>query len=115
MTWPANEQGMRIRLRAIAATRIIFIAPNCSLIKEAGLHGGPVMTRLMSEPTVPEILNSYNDRAPLAEASTIPAPWYDRPTASRARAQTVFSRTWQVVGRKGAGMVEASASGARSL
>jgi len=26
-----------------------------------------------------QILSSYNDRAPLAEASTIPAPWYVDP------------------------------------
>ncbi len=29
--------------------------------------------------SVPEILTSYNDSAPLSEASTIPAPWYVDP------------------------------------
>jgi len=53
----------------------------------------------MSEPTVPEILNSYNDRAPLAEASTIPAPWYVDDRIAALERKTVFSRTWQVVGR----------------
>jgi choline monooxygenase len=43
------------------------------------------------------ILSTYDDRAPLAEASTIPAPWYvDRRVAELERLN-VFSRTWQLV------------------
>jgi len=53
----------------------------------------------MTEPTVPEILNSYNDRAPLAEALTIPAPWYVDNRIAALERKTVFSRTWQIVGR----------------
>jgi choline monooxygenase len=46
-----------------------------------------------------EILAEYDDRAPLAEASTIPASWYtDRRVAERERA-TVFSRSWHPVAR----------------
>src|SRR5215471_14772077 len=46
-----------------------------------------------------EILAEYDERAPLAEASTIPASWYtDRRVAERERA-TVFSRSWQPVAR----------------
>jgi choline monooxygenase len=41
----------------------------------------------------------YNDSAPLAEAFTIPAPWYtDLAVAERERTQ-VFCNSWQAVGR----------------
>ena len=49
--------------------------------------------------SIEEILASYNDKAPLSEASTIPAPWYVDPRIAELEAQTVFSRTWQLVGR----------------
>ncbi|MGH9554249.1 MAG: aromatic ring-hydroxylating oxygenase subunit alpha [Terriglobales bacterium] len=45
------------------------------------------------------ILAEYNDRAPLAEASTIPAPFYTDPRIAELERRTVFSRTWQMVGR----------------
>ena len=46
-----------------------------------------------------EILALYDDTAPLAEASTIPAPWYfDAAYAERERLQ-VFGGGWQAVGR----------------
>jgi choline monooxygenase len=46
-----------------------------------------------------EILALYNDKAPLAEASTIPAPWYVDSEVAELEAKTVFSNTWQLVGR----------------
>ena len=49
--------------------------------------------------TVAEILDSYDAGAVLAEASTIPAPWYVDERIAELERQTVFSRTWQVVGR----------------
>jgi choline monooxygenase len=48
---------------------------------------------------IPEILASYNDKAPLAEAYTIPAPWYVDARIAELERQTVFSKAWQVVGR----------------
>jgi choline monooxygenase len=45
------------------------------------------------------ILSSYNDRAPLSEASTIPGPWYVDPRIAELEAKTVFSNSWQMVGR----------------
>ena len=51
------------------------------------------------EPTLREVLASYNDRAPLAEARTIPAPWYTDNRIATLEHKTVFSRTWQAVGR----------------
>jgi choline monooxygenase len=50
-------------------------------------------------PSVKDILALYNDQAPLAEASTIPAPWYVDPRIADLEAKTVFSNTWQLVGR----------------
>jgi choline monooxygenase len=49
--------------------------------------------------TVEEILASYDSGAPLAEASTIPASWYIDPRIAELERQTVFSKTWQVMGR----------------
>ncbi len=46
-----------------------------------------------------DILASYNDRAPLAEASTISAPWYVDARIAELETKTVFSKTWQMVGR----------------
>src|SRR5438105_13101054 len=46
-----------------------------------------------------DILASYDDSAPLAEASTIPAPWYVDPRIAELEARTVFSKTWQLIGR----------------
>ncbi len=51
------------------------------------------------EPTVKEILASYNASAPLSEAHTIPAPWYTDARIANLELQNVFSRTWQAVGR----------------
>jgi choline monooxygenase len=49
--------------------------------------------------SVQEILASYNDRAPLSEASTIPAPWYVDSRIAELESKTVFSKTWQMIGR----------------
>jgi choline monooxygenase len=49
--------------------------------------------------TLREIVASYDNKAPLAEASTIPAPWYVDARLAELEGQTVFSRTWQVLGR----------------
>jgi len=49
--------------------------------------------------SVREILASYDDKAALPEASTIPAPWYVDARIAELEAQTVFSKTWQMVGR----------------
>jgi choline monooxygenase len=49
--------------------------------------------------TLEQILASYDVEAPLAEASTIPAPWYVDGRIAELERQTVFSRTWQVMGR----------------
>jgi choline monooxygenase len=49
--------------------------------------------------SVQEILASYDDRAPLSEASTIPAAFYVDPRIAEIEARTVFSQTWQLVGR----------------
>jgi phenylpropionate dioxygenase-like ring-hydroxylating dioxygenase large terminal subunit len=51
------------------------------------------------EQTLKEILASYNDKAQLFEAYTIPAPWYTDPRVAELERQNVFSRTWQAAGR----------------
>ncbi len=46
-----------------------------------------------------EIVAAYDAKAPLAEAATIPASWYVDERVAELERQTVFSRTWQVIGR----------------
>src|SRR5215813_9619770 len=46
-----------------------------------------------------QILARYDDKAPLSEASTIPAPWYVDPRIADLESQTVFSKAWQMIGR----------------
>src|ERR1700691_2865235 len=51
------------------------------------------------EPTLKEILASYNAAAVLQDAYTIPAPWYTDARIAQLELHNVFSRTWQAVGR----------------
>jgi choline monooxygenase len=51
------------------------------------------------EPTVKEILASYNDAAPLPEAYTIPSSWYTDARIAELERHNVFSRAWQPIGR----------------
>jgi choline monooxygenase len=49
--------------------------------------------------SVEQMIASYDETAPLAEASTIPASWYIDPRIAELERQTVFSRSWQFMGR----------------
>ena len=49
--------------------------------------------------SVEQILASYNDKAPLSEAFTIPAPWYVDPRIAELERLSVFSNSWQAIGR----------------
>jgi len=49
--------------------------------------------------SVQQILANYDDQAALADAYTIPASWYVDPRVYELEQQTVFSKTWQVIGR----------------
>lgn len=46
-----------------------------------------------------KILASYDDRAALADAYTIPAAWYVDPRIYELEQQAVFSKSWQLIGR----------------
>jgi len=54
---------------------------------------------MMGQYSVEQILTSYDDKAPLSEALTIPAPWYVDPRIAALESLTVFSKTWQMIGR----------------
>jgi phenylpropionate dioxygenase-like ring-hydroxylating dioxygenase large terminal subunit len=49
--------------------------------------------------TIAEIIESYNHRAPLGEASTIPAVWYTHHEIAEMEHRAVFGGTWQMAGR----------------
>jgi hypothetical protein len=51
------------------------------------------------EPGLDEILAAYDDRAPLAEAFTIPGRWYTDPRVAERERQTVFARGWLMAAR----------------
>jgi choline monooxygenase len=53
----------------------------------------------MMTASVRDILAIYNPSTPLAEASTIPAPWYVDSRMAKLEGKAVFSKTWQLVGR----------------
>jgi choline monooxygenase len=54
---------------------------------------------MIIDQSIEQILSSYNDKAPLSEAFTIPAPWYVDERIAELERRTVFSNSWQVVGR----------------
>src|ERR1017187_5853236 len=49
--------------------------------------------------SIEQIVASYDETAPLTEAWTIPASWYEDARIAELERQTVFSKTWQMVGR----------------
>jgi len=49
--------------------------------------------------SIEQILSSYDDRAPLSRAFTIPASWYVDSRIGELERLNVFSRTWQLVAR----------------
>ena len=49
--------------------------------------------------TLREIVGSFDPGAPLNSALTIPGPWYTDEGVAELERKTVFSRTWQIVGR----------------
>ncbi len=51
------------------------------------------------ERDIRELLNLYNPNDPLDHAWTIPSPWYFEPRVGELEQQSVFAKTWQVVGR----------------
>ena len=50
-------------------------------------------------PSLHQLIDAYDCRAPLAEASTIPASWYVDPRVAALERQTVFARSWHVACR----------------
>ena len=50
------------------------------------------------EPSLERMLDLYDAKAPLAQASTIPAPWYTDPRVMELELRTVFRRSWQCAG-----------------
>jgi choline monooxygenase len=49
--------------------------------------------------SINDVIEQYKADAPLAEAWTIPAPWYVDPRILQLEQRTVFANTWQMVGR----------------
>jgi choline monooxygenase len=49
--------------------------------------------------SIEQVLSSYDDRASLSQAFTIPASWYVDPRIAEIERLSVFSKTWQLVAR----------------
>jgi choline monooxygenase len=45
------------------------------------------------------VIDSYDPNAPLEQAKTIPASWYTEPRLYDLELQSVFSRSWQMIGQ----------------
>ena len=56
-------------------------------------------TSTKSETSVRDLVDSYDATLPLEEAWTIPASWYVDPRLAELERRTVFSGSWQMVGR----------------
>jgi choline monooxygenase len=54
---------------------------------------------MITSHSLENILAAYDANAALAEASTIPAPWYTDSRIGQLEAKAVFGKTWQMVGR----------------
>jgi choline monooxygenase len=50
-------------------------------------------------PSLKEVISGFEPGKPLGQASTIPGPWYTDGRVAELERETVFSRTWQMVGR----------------
>ena len=50
--------------------------------------------------SIEKILSSYDDRAPLSQAFTIPSSWYVDPRIAELERWNVFGKTWQLVARR---------------
>ena len=68
-------------------------------IPEKQIKKSPQTAGSSGAASVAEIVAAYDAAAPLAEASTIPAAWYLDARIAELERQTVFSRSWQMVGR----------------
>ena len=53
----------------------------------------------MMDESLQAIIDSYDPRAPLSQAWTIPASWYIDPRVLQLERQSVFADSWQHVGR----------------
>jgi phenylpropionate dioxygenase-like ring-hydroxylating dioxygenase large terminal subunit len=53
----------------------------------------------MRKLTAKAIIESYDADLPLVDASTPPAEWYTDPRIFKLEQQTVFARSWQMIGR----------------
>jgi len=49
--------------------------------------------------TLADLVGQFDPDLPLDEASTIPGSWYTDPRIADLERATVWSRTWQLVGR----------------
>lgn len=52
-----------------------------------------------ADPSLKSLIDSYDAEAPLEQASTIPASWYVDSRLADLERSSVFSRTWQLIGR----------------
>src|ERR1700681_4180462 len=55
--------------------------------------------KMITAAPIKNILAAYDEKAPLSEASTIPAAWYVDSRIAELEAKTVVSKTWQMVAR----------------
>jgi choline monooxygenase len=57
------------------------------------------MTDSLEDVPLEDVIDGFDATAPLERASTIPGDWYTDPRVEALERRTVWSRTWQLVGR----------------
>jgi phenylpropionate dioxygenase-like ring-hydroxylating dioxygenase large terminal subunit len=57
------------------------------------------VARVTDRASLAQVVELYDPRAPLEKAWTIPSPWYTDPRIEELERRTVFTRSWQLVGR----------------
>lgn len=90
----------RLALNPAPRPRHLLDFPASAFRAIIGAHENEIPSRGRNLPeSLREIIYAYNDRAPVAEAHTIPSAWYVDPRIAELEKQSVFGRTWQAVGR----------------
>jgi choline monooxygenase len=93
---PCYHRACLLSTKQAKQLSALFSAEDSNLTEHKAFRCEQPMIR---RDTVQEILARYDAEASLAEASTIPAPWYVDSRIAELEACAVFSRTWQMIGR----------------
>src|ERR1700690_4458819 len=95
-----DQESVRVRPTSRKTRDVGHPIRTCCASKEETMKTEAMQAEIMTgAASVADIVAGYDANSPLAEASTIPAPWYVDARIAELERQTVFSRSWQGMGR----------------